>query len=81
MGPKKFLGPKKFWFEKKFCPKKTLGQKKNMGGGKKFGKHHLCVTIRFLVFYDIADFGGVLLVLLVTWVLRTPNPLNSAKSP
>ena len=33
--------------------------------------------------YVIADFGGVLLVLvlLVTCVIRTPNPLNSAKSP
>ena len=48
---------------------------------KKFGKHRLCVTIIYLVFSDIVDFGGVLLVLLVTWVLRTPNPLNSAKSP
>ena len=48
---------------------------------KKIGKHRLCVTIIFLVFSDIADFGGVLLVLLVTWVLRTLNPLNSAKSP
>ena len=30
----------------------------------------------------IADFGGVHVVLvLVTWVIRTPNPLNTAKSP
>ena len=32
----------------------------------------------------LIDFGGlplVVLVLLVTWVIRTPNPLNSAKSP
>ena len=46
-----------------------LGQKKNFGK-KMFGKHHLCVTIRFLVFSDIADFGGVLLV---TWVICTPK--------
>ena len=37
------------------------------------------------IFFDsvIVDFGGVLLVvliLLVTWVIWTPNPLNSAKS-
>ena len=44
---------------------------------KTLGKDRLCVTI-------IADFCGVLLVavlLLVTWVIWTPNPLDTAKSP
>ena len=50
-------------------------------GKKNFGKHRLCAIIRFLVFSDIADFGGVLLVLLVPWVIRTPNTLNSSKIP
>ena len=45
---------------------------------KFFCKHRLSVTIRFIVCSDIADFSGVLLV---TWVIRTPNPLNSTKSP
>ena len=40
---------------------------------KDIGKHCLCATIRFLI-----DLGGVLLV---TWVIRTPYILNSAKSP
>ena len=53
----------------KFLSKKIVGQKKNLGK-KKFSKHRLCVTIRILVFSDIADFDGVLLVLLVTWVLQ-----------
>ena len=38
------------------------------------GKHSLCAPIRSL------DFGGILVVVLLdTWVLRNPNPLNSAK--
>ena len=38
---------------------------------------------RLLVHFLLIDFGGVLLVLLllVTCVIWTPNPLNSAKSP
>ena len=68
-----------FRSEQNFCPKK-FWVRKRIWVKQKFGKHRLCVTIRFLVFSDIADFGGVLLVLLVTWVLCTPNPLNSAKS-
>ena len=49
---------------------------------KNFGLEKTCVSKKkfcwnfFLVVSDIADFGGVLFVLLVTWVLRTPNPLN-----
>ena len=84
---RKFFGEKNFESEKmlnpkkclirKFLSQKMLGQKKNLGK-KIFGKHCLCVTFSFLVFSDIADFGGVLLL---TWVLRTPNPLNLAKSP
>ena len=40
-------------------------------------------AIRFLVCSVIVDFGGalVVLVLLVTWVIRIPNPLNLAYSP
>ena len=47
---------------------------------KDFGKHRQCVTIIFLVCSVTADFGWVLLVplvLLVTRVIQTPNPLNS----
>ena len=46
------------------------------------GKHCLCATIRFSICSLIVDFGGALLVvpvLLVTLVLRAPNPLNSQK--
>ena len=76
------MGPKKNFRPKKFCVKKNLGLKKNIGSENFFGSDKILgAKIRFLVFSDIADFGGVLLVLLVTWVLRTPNPLNSAKSP
>ena len=73
MGPKINFGFKKIWLKKKCGPKKILG-KKDL---KFFGKHRLCGTIRFLVCSVIADFGGVLLfvlVLLVTWVIWTLSP-------
>ena len=35
----------------------------------------------FLKYLVLSDFGWVFLVLLVTWVIQTPNPLNSAKRP
>ena len=60
----KFLGAKNIF----------LGQKKNFGSKKISGKHRLCATIRFLVCAVIVDFGEVLLVLLVTWVIFTLNP-------
>ena len=50
------------WVQKKYFG--SLGQKKNLDK-KNFGKQCLCVIIRFLVFSDIADFDGVLLVLVV----------------
>ena len=88
-GPKKILGLKNlrlknFWTEKMFGPKKNVGFQKKIGVQIFFGKHHLCVTNRFLLGSVIVDLGWVLvvvLVLLVTWVNRTPKPLNSAKSP
>ena len=51
--------------------KKIWGLKKILGSGNFFGP-------------VIVDFGDVLLVVLilpVTWLIRTPEPLNSAKSP
>ena len=63
--PKKILGPKKFWVKKK-----VLGQKKIF-----WQTPPICVTIRFLCSV-IVDFGGVLLVLLVTWLILTPRPLT-----
>ena len=83
-GPKEILGPKNFWYQKKCWVRKNCGSEKNFGSKKIVGLTHLCATNRFLVCSAIVDFGGVLLVLLVllmTWVIRTPNPLNSAKSP
>ena len=65
-----------------FGPKKMLGSKKNLGQNFFFGKHHLCVTSRFLVGSVVVYLGGVLLfvlVLLVTWVNRTQAPKLSQK--
>ena len=73
------MGPNEFWVqkyksEKNFGSKIILGQKKvkvqKILGPK---QHHLCVIIRFLVCSVIVDFGVVLLVLLVTWVIWTPK--------
>ena len=73
-----------FGLRKCLTPKNVGLKKKDLGPNFVFGKHHLCVTNRFLVGSVNVDLGGVLLVvlvLLVTWVNRTPKPLNSAKSP
>ena len=59
VGPEKsFMSEKNFKFCKKFWVKKDFESIKALG------KHRLCVTIRFLVCSVIADFGGVLLVVL-----------------
>ena len=66
--------------------KRNFRSEKNVGS-KKFlrpKKQRQCVIIRILECSVIVDFGGVLavgLVLLVRWVICTPYPLNSAKSP
>ena len=60
-----------FGSNKNFSSEKYLGSEKNFGSENFFGP-------------VIVDFGEVLLVVLilpVTWVIRTPEPLNSAKSP
>ena len=94
LGPKKSwvtknLGSQKnFWSQNFFWSNRHFWLKKNLGPQKIwvqnfFGKH-LCVTNRFLGCSLIVDFGGVLLVvlvLLVTWIIWTPNPQNTTKSP
>ena len=65
--------------ENKFGSKK-LWVKRNVRSKKTIGKHCLYARNRFLVCFVIVDFGGVLLVLLVTRVIQTPNSINSAKS-
>ena len=72
------MGLNEFFVQIKF------GSQKNFGSKIFFCKHHLYVTNRFLLGSVIVDLGWVLVVvvvLLVTWVNRTPKPLNSAKSP
>ena len=62
-------------------------QKQDLREGLKeiIGKHCLCATINKIFSSSvIVYFGGVLLVdlvLLVTWVIRTPNPLNHVLRP
>ena len=76
--PIKILGPKKSWVQNNFGSENIVVQ------NSFFGKNHLGVANIFLVCSVIVDFVGILLVvlvLLVTWVIRTPNLLNSAKSP
>ena len=79
MGPKRILGlKKKFEFgkilgRKNFCSGKMLGLKKILVQKKILVPKKIWVWKKFWV-----DFGGVILVLLVTWAIRTPNPLNSA---
>ena len=80
LDPKKFWAQKKLWVQKIWCPKKVWLQK--MLGS--IGKHLLYATIRFLVCSVIVDLGAVLLVLLVllmTLAIWTPDPQSSAKSP
>ena len=85
---KQNYGLKKFWFRKNVGSEKILGSKKMLGlkrilGQNKFGSEKILgATISFLVCNVIVDFSVILLVLLLTWVIWTPNnPLNSAKSP
>ena len=66
-GPRKSLGLNKI-----FDPKEIFSKKKT------FGKHCLYVTIRFVVCFVILDFCEFLLV---TWIIQTLDPLNSAKIP
>ena len=70
MGPKNILALKKNFGLKYLGPKKFLVVKK-VWVQKDFGKHRLCVTIRFLVSSVTADFGWVLLVVLVTGVKQS----------
>ena len=79
-----FTSKKKIFIQKRLFIKKKMLAPKRIWGKKNIGKHRLCAAIRFLVSCIILDFGWlllVLLVLLVTWFIRTPNPLNSANSP
>ena len=78
LSPKKICGLKRILGSKKML---VLKKYEILGPIKTFGKHRLCVTIIFFVCSVIVDFGGDPLVLLVTWLIRTPNPQNSAKSP
>ena len=74
-GPKENFGSEKnSWLEKILDPKKILALK-NILGPKKFW------VWTFFFGPVIVDFGGVLLVLLVKWVIRTPKSLYSVKSP
>ena len=61
---------------KKFVPKNIFGPEKILGPKKVLGQKNFGSKRKFIV-----DFGGILLVLLVAWLIWTPNPLNSAKSP
>ena len=86
MGPKKIGVPKNFGFKKILGLKKFLGPNSNFESRKNFGSKKIlvakkCATNRFLVCSLLVGFGGVRVVLLVTWVLQTYNPLNPAKSP
>ena len=76
LGPKQNVGPKIILGQKNFVSKRNFGSKK-IFGKKTIGKHHLCATNGFLVYSVIINFGWVLLVVLVTGVIKTPNPLNS----
>ena len=63
---------KKFWVQKNLWVLKEFFAPKNVGSEKNFGSE---------IFFGpvIVDFGGVLLVVLilpVTWLIRTPEPLN-----
>ena len=72
---KQIFGPKIFVLKKIFGSEKVLGPNKNFGLKIRLGQNIMLHYCRFC---------GVLLVvlfLLVTRVIRTPNPLSSAKSP
>ena len=77
---KKFVGSQKDVWSKKCLVQKMFGPKKmvslqNILGLKNLGFKKILVRNFFWV-------GGVLVVLvLVTWVIWTPNPLDTAKSP
>ena len=56
-----------------------MGSEKNLGSKQVLGQKKILVQKNLFV-----DFGGVLLVvlvLLVTWVIRTPNPLKLSQKP
>ena len=78
---KKNLGRKKFEFWIKCWTWKKCWVRKEFWVQKNFGSEIILgATISFLVCSVLVDFCKVLIVLLVTWVIWTPNPLNSARS-
>ena len=87
---KKSSGQKKIWVKQNFGSKKILSPKefwvkKTILVREKFRVQKFCVNTSYVSQLDfqyvIADFGGDFLVLLVTCVIQTPNPVNSVKSP
>ena len=81
-GYKQILGPKKFRVWKNFWQRKLLSQKKLWVQKNFVSKIFFLVQQNFETTKMVgSNCGGVLFVLLlVILVLRTPNPLNSAKS-
>ena len=54
---------------KKFVPKYIFGPEKILGPKNFLGQNFFGSKRKFIV-----DFGGILLVLLVAWLIRNPNP-------
>ena len=72
------LGQKKFWVKKKFGSEKILVPRKILGI-KNFGSENFLGPTNFLYWKNIGSQRNVWSI--VTWVIRTPNPINTAKSP
>ena len=83
LSSKKMFVPKNLLAPKKMSGPKNVWSKKNVESSKHFGSEKFGVQKNFGPKFFLGGCGqGVLVVLIiVTWVIRTPNLLNTAKSP